>query len=166
MLQTKPPYQDTFKMSSMMNVPVSTHVVESAVIRASPAKCWQVLSQMDFNWWKIVSSSALVSGASPQTLDATTRLNFKDGLSWTIQLREVSSIQKSVTFEVITCEPAASVSSVIHTITLKKITTEPTSTYVEWVTDFSSDATAETVMDSSFKRKDAFGDLAVTASAL
>ena len=105
-----------------------------------------------------------MSGASAQTLDATVKLIFKDSQNWTIQLREISSIQKSITFEVIVSEPAASVSSIIHTISLKPITTNPHATFVEWVTDFSNDCTAETVMDSSYKRQDAFADLAAAAS--
>ena len=60
---------------------------------------------MNFSWWKLVASSELLSGASHQTLDATIKLKFRDGQSWTIQLREISGIQKSVTFEVIVCEP-------------------------------------------------------------
>jgi hypothetical protein len=107
----------------------------------------------------------LVSGASAQTLDATVKVDFKDGSNWTIQLREISGINKSITFEVIVSEPAATVSSIIHTISLKSISTNHNATFVEWVTDFSNDCTAETVMDSSFKRQDAFGDLAAAASS-
>jgi hypothetical protein len=51
----------------------------------------------------------------------------------------------------------------IHTICLKEITADPTSTYIEWTTDFSSDATTHTVMDSSYKRQEAFKDLAAAA---
>jgi hypothetical protein len=51
------------------------------------------------------------------------------------------------------------VTSVVHTISLKKITAHNT-TFIEWVTDFSNDATAEIVTDSSFKRLDAFKNLA------
>ena len=89
----------------MISVPVSTHVVESAVVNSSISKVWAVLSKMDMKWWKLVASSELVGGASHQTLDATIKLNFVDSQKWTIQLREISSISKSVTFEVIVCEP-------------------------------------------------------------
>ena len=62
-------------------------------------------------WWKLVGSSELVGGASHQTLDATIKLNFVDGQKWTVQLREISGINKSVTFEVIVCEPGEYISS-------------------------------------------------------
>lgn len=70
-----------------------------------------------------------------------------------------SSLSKSVTFEVIQCEPASSVTSVVHSISCKRVSADNT-TFVEWVTDFSNDATAEVVSDSSFKRLEAFNDLA------
>lgn len=94
-------------MSTMISVPVSTHVVESAVVNSSISKTWAVLSKMDLKFWKLVGSSELMSGASNQTLDATIKVNFVDGQKWTIQLREISGINKSVTFEVIVCEPGA-----------------------------------------------------------
>ena len=50
------------------------------------------------------------------------------------------------------------VTSVIHTISLRRITAS-NATFVEWITDFSNDATVEIVSDSSFKRLDAFKDL-------
>jgi hypothetical protein len=84
----------------------------------------------------------LVEGASPLTLDATLRLTFKDGHAWIIQIRELSSITKSITFELISSEPHAAYSSAIHTISLKKLTGNG-GTFVEWVSDYSSDATSE-----------------------
>ena len=69
---------------------------------------------MNFSWWKLVASSELLSGASHQTLDATIKLKFRDGQSWTIQLREISGIQKSVTFEVIVCEPGKLLFFLVH----------------------------------------------------
>ena len=67
-----------------------------------------------------------------------------------------------MTFEVIDCLPASPVTSVIHTISLKKVTNGG-GTFIEWVSDFSSDATAEVVLDSGYKRHEAFGDLSTAA---
>jgi hypothetical protein len=69
-----------------------------------------------------------------------------------------SNIHTSITFEVISSEPAAVVTSVVHTIKLRRITSS-NSTFVEWVTDFSNDATAEVISDSRFKRLEAFVSL-------
>ena len=62
-------------------------------------------------------------------------INFFDnvGASWVIAVRELSSIQHSVTFEVIDCNPASTVTSTVHTIALKKVTTDNT-TFIEWTT--------------------------------
>lgn len=82
-----------------------------------------------------------------------------------IAVRELSSITHSITFEIIECTPASSVTSTIHTISLKKITNN-NSTFIEWITDFSSDATAAVTFDSSYKRHEAFNDLIQAAAAL
>jgi hypothetical protein len=81
------------------------------------------------------------------------------GSHWVVAIRELSSIHFSITFDVIESQPASPVVSVIHTISLKKVTTGGSKTYVEWVSDFSSDATAQVVLDSSYKRQEAFADL-------
>lgn len=52
-------------------------------------------------------------------------------------------------------EPASAASSIVHTIALKKVSTDNT-TFMEWSTDFSNDATSAVVQDSSFKKLDAF----------
>ncbi len=65
----------------------------------------------------------------------------------------------------ISCEPASSVSSAIHTISLKRVSAG-NDTYVEWVSDYSSDASAEVVVDSSFKKQEAFADLTAAVAAV
>jgi len=150
--------------ATMISVPVSTHVQETAVLAASPAKVWAVVAS-GLSFWNAVESAELTGGASSQTLDATTRLVFKDGTRWTTQLREISGITKSVSFEVITCEPASAVTSMIHTIRVHPVTTDPSLSFVEWVVDFSNDATAAIVLDSSFKRREGLKDLETAAKA-
>lgn len=120
------------------------------------------MSKLSFGWWSLVESSELVDGVSLQTLDSTIRVNFKDNHSWILAVRELSSINHSVTLELIACEPASAVSSVLHTISLKRISssnTHPESTFMEWSSDYSSDANAEIMIDSSFKRIEAIQDL-------
>ena len=65
---------------------------------------------------------------------------------------------KSLIFEVISSVPDALVTSVVHSISLKKVTADD-SVYIEWKTDFSSDITREVIVDSSFKRQEAFNGL-------
>ena len=63
-----------------MTSPVSTHAIESGLIQSPIQKVWAVLSTLDFTWWKLVESSALVTGTSPKELDSTIKLSFKDGI--------------------------------------------------------------------------------------
>ena len=71
---------------------------------------------------------------------------------------EYSSIKKSITFEVVHCDPPLPFTSVVQTISLTKVTLS-NETFIQWVSDFSNDATAEVMTDSSYKRIDAFKNL-------
>lgn len=48
--------------------------------------------------------------------------------------------------------------SVINTMRLRRVTLS-NETLVEWITDFSGDATAGVVQDSKYKKHEAFADL-------
>jgi hypothetical protein len=76
-----------------------------------------------------------------------------------MRLLEASELQHFVTLELVASEPAITVSSAIHTISLEKVTAS-NATYIKWTTDFSNDATSEVVMDSQYKKLDAFKELA------
>lgn len=125
---------------------------------------WRVLAELNFSWWSLVDSTCLVDGSSSRELDSTTRVIFKDGTSWVIAIRELSSINHYITFEVVSSDSPCSFSAAIHTISLKRVSSLLESTFIEWVSDFSSDATSETVIDSSYKRREAFQDLAKSVS--
>ena len=134
--------------------------LSTAIVPGDLDLVWDIISQREFSWWTIVDNCILVDGLSFLTLDSSLRINFKDGHSWTVAMRELSSINHKLTFEVITCEPEGVVSAAIHSISLQRITTgSHSSTFVQWTTDFSSDATLEVVTDASFKRKEALDDL-------
>lgn len=111
-----------------------------------------------------MASVSLEHGASPQTLDAVLKIHFKDAHTWDVAIRELSSINHSVTFEVVGSEPAALVTSAIHTISLKKISAG--GSYIEWVSDFSADASPEVILDATYKRKEAFEDLRKALAAV
>ena len=80
--------------------PSSTHVLESTVVNAPIAKVWELISSMNFSWWALVSSTALVTGPSSSTVGATHTISFKDGVTWTVQVGEISQINHTITFEV------------------------------------------------------------------
>eukprot|EP00597_Dinobryon_sp_UTEXLB2267_P002487 CAMPEP_0170057890 /NCGR_PEP_ID=MMETSP0019_2-20121128/718_1 /TAXON_ID=98059 /ORGANISM="Dinobryon sp., Strain UTEXLB2267" /LENGTH=155 /DNA_ID=CAMNT_0010262693 /DNA_START=66 /DNA_END=533 /DNA_ORIENTATION=- len=148
----------------MSVVPSSTHVVESSVVSSSIDTVWGLISNGSFKWWDIVLGTTLKSGNSPLELGANIEVKFKDGQSWLIHLLEISSVSKSITFEVVACEPPVAVTSILHSISLKKVTSS-NATYIEWSTDFSNDATSEVVQDSSFKKLEAFAKFPVEESS-
>jgi hypothetical protein len=70
----------------------------------------------------------------------------------------LNDLAYEVTYEVISSDPAISVTSAIHSIRLRPCTFDST-TLIEWTTDFSNDATQEVIQDSKFKKLEAFEDL-------
>ena len=73
-------------------------------------------------------------------------------------ISEISQLVRSLAFEVLAAEPAVGFSSVIHTLKVTEITSDNTS-FVQWTSEFSGDATNEVVLDSKFKRLEAFKNL-------
>ena len=51
------------------------------VIEVPYNQAWEVLSKLDFKWWNLVANSSLVTGTSNKELDATIKLEFKDGMN-------------------------------------------------------------------------------------
>ncbi|GAA5985487.1 hypothetical protein JCM5350_004015 [Sporobolomyces pararoseus] len=148
-----------------MSSPVTGNfVVESAIIKAPLAKVWHLIKLQDFSkWWSALESSQLADKGISSEADVFT-WKFKDGTTLQVKQEEHSSLQHSVTYSVITAEPALTFSSVLSKITLHSVTTDDT-TFVEWSGVFSSDADASVVEDGKYKRREALADLAKAVSA-
>ena len=91
-------------------------------------------------------------------------MGFSDGSQWRVQLVEHSEITHTVLFDVVDAKPALACMSQLHGITLQSVTSTD-ETLIEWTTDFSSDATAELLVDARFKRKEALADLTAAVMA-
>ncbi|BGO95745.1 hypothetical protein NBRC10512_001581 [Rhodotorula toruloides] len=151
-----------------MSAPVhGTYVVESAVIRAPLAQVWHLIKLGEFSKWfsQLESSGPAPKGVSDEV--DVFEWKFKDGTVLHLKQEEHSSLRHSISYSVISAQPALSYSSVISTITLWSVTTGEfaDSTFVQWTGQFSSDADASVVADASWKRKDALGDLAKAVKA-
>lgn len=83
----------------------------------------------------------------------------------TVEIVEYSSIKKSITFDVIHSDPPLPFTSMVQTISLSKVTLT-NETFIKWASDFSNDATAEVLTDSSYKRLDAFRNLSFVCQEL
>ena len=137
----------------------SAETVESAVVNATTNQVWGELLGLSFSFWNIVESCEPAEGTHSCEVGGMHTLTFKDGSVWVIELRELSQLHNSLTFQVITAEPALSVSSVLHTLKVQRVTLTDQA-FVTWSTQFSIDATGEILEDSRFKRQDALTDLA------
>jgi hypothetical protein len=147
-----------------MTIPVSSCSIESCVIPASVDEVWGLIRSGDFaSWWGICTSSAC--DGSPMSLGATHILTFADGTVWTISITEISDIKKSLSFELISSQPASIVSAANHSVTVQKVTCDDT-TFLTFESQFSAEeSTAEAVMDSKYKKLELFTDLAKIFSA-
>jgi len=115
------------------------------------------LNQTNFKFSSIVKDYSCESGCHNE-VGSLRKINYKDGSVQKIKVLEISDYRHSVTYDVIESDPPAYTMSAIHTITLRRVTNNNT-TFVEWISDFSSDATQEVIQDSRFKKLEAFSDL-------
>ncbi|KAJ3079872.1 hypothetical protein HK102_003462 [Quaeritorhiza haematococci] len=135
-----------------------TRVQESRVFNKSLESVWKHVRPLVFDFWKAVVKTE-VEGQVDQ-VGSLRKVTFKDGTIQKFRVLEISDLEHFITYEVIESNPPAEVLAAIHTLRLKKVTHD-NSTFVEWVTDFSSGAnTANVVEDSRFKKREAFQDLA------
>ena len=143
-----------------------TRVTESARLPCPIARAWALITALNFDWWRAVDGQAstplVVSDVG--LCGAIAQVAFTDGSWWRVQLVEHSEITHTVLFDVVDAAPALGCMSQLHGITLQAVTSTD-ETLVEWVTDFTSDATAELVVDARFKRIEALADLIATVSA-
>eukprot|EP01006_Ploeotia_vitrea_P009733 TRINITY_DN24132_c0_g1_i1.p1 TRINITY_DN24132_c0_g1~~TRINITY_DN24132_c0_g1_i1.p1 ORF type:complete len:143 (+),score=22.89 TRINITY_DN24132_c0_g1_i1:41-469(+) len=131
---------------------------ETCVINAPVEKVWQVIRSMDLKWTGTVQESKIEEG-SENSVPSTRLIKYTDGTEQRYMVTGLSDLARSTSFELVTSEPAVGHSSASHSITVKRVTQNNTS-FVSWVTEFSTDAGQEVVQDSKFKKLDAFAALA------
>jgi len=148
-------------------IPTSTTVVESAVIRSSLAQVWALVGKLSnfSQFWSALSSSDLVQSESAET--DVCRWVFKDGNALSVKQDEYSNIHHYITYSVISSAPELSYSMAVNTIRCYTITCGEMAgnTFVEWSVKFSSDADAGVIQDARFKRQEALADLNKAAKA-
>eukprot|EP00128_Syssomonas_multiformis_P014766 Colp12_sorted_trinity150504_noHs@6903 len=137
---------------------MATRVYESHILGHSVGEVWHLIRDLRFGWSSIVGS-VNIEGSSPTAEVGNIRkVVYKDGTEQRIKLVELSDAQNSISWEIIESNPEVSYMSAVHTIRLRRVTTNNT-TFVEWITDFSSDSTTAVIEDSRFKKREAFNDL-------
>jgi len=131
---------------------VSPHQYSSAVVNAPADTVYELVKTLNFKWMHIVSK------AEPDAANGTTNICYSDNTIQKIRQLGYSSLDMSVSWEVVESEPAAPTFSCVHTIQCHRVTTS-NSCFISWSTDFSSDCTAEVIEDSKWKKTDAFKQL-------
>jgi hypothetical protein len=142
-----------------MNYVTSCHQVASVTLNAPVGKIWETLKT--FDWAKFlpshVKSTKFISG-SPNEIGSTFEVEYVDGSVWQFRIVEISELNRSLSYELISANPQTSFTSMLNHVRLHKITFDD-STYVEWSTDFSNDVDSHVVQDNKFKKNDYFKDL-------
>eukprot|EP00415_Alexandrium_ostenfeldii_P003683 UN3683 len=136
------------------------HVLESAVIPAPLDAVWGQILPMNFKFSKQISQATREGDSGPL---GTYNVCYVDNTVQTVRVTEVSERlpnTRSIGMEYVASDPAMSYAARMDTIVLKAITcSEAPATYVEFSSDFSSDASMEVLEDSKFKKHEFFKDL-------
>merc|ERR1711976_142668 len=120
-------------------------------------KVWSFIRPLNMEWTGAVKESKITEGTD-SSIPSTRVVKYKDGTEQSYIVSGLSDAERSVTFELVTSEPAVTYSSASNTITVQRVTQNNTA-FVSWVTDFSTDASQEHLQDSKFKKLDAFKNL-------
>jgi len=140
-------------------VPVSTHQVESSVLPVAIDKAWAFFKSLKLETLVpgIVKATNFTQGG-PNQLDAIVNIEYTDGAKWMLRIVELSELQHTLGYQVLTTEPAHSVSSIQGLVNLRSVTDDNT-TFITWTTDFSNDADATVIYDQKFKKTEFFAEL-------
>eukprot|EP01084_Bolivina_argentea_P050640 93136_1 len=143
-------------------IPSSSRVWESSVLNVDADTVWKAVRDCKFAWAGDVKSVDVTGDIS--AVGGTRCINYSDGTKQTVQVMEISDISRSVTFSVVSSEPAVSYTSATHQIQVREVTNPAekikAQTFVEFTSDFSNDAKIAVIEDSRYKKKQSFKDMA------
>jgi len=130
-------------------------VYESIVIDSPLDTVWALVRPLDFKFLSNVASTVLDKDVTASTVGGSRTVTYKCKTVQKVKLLELSDSQNFVTYEIWDSVPAVTYKSAVHTIRLRRVT-QASATFVEFVSDYSSDATTEVTLDSSYKKKEFF----------
>jgi len=144
---------------------MATRVYESAIIASNADAVWAAVKPLDFHFLPTVRSVELEDkNASTATVGAVRKVTYTDNTVQRIKLQELSDAQRFVTWEVIESIPPISYSGAIHTVKLRRVT-EDAHTFIEFTSDYASDAKADVIQDSKFKKLEFFKAIAAVTES-
>mmetsp|Transcript_15729 Transcript_15729/g.49232 ORF Transcript_15729/g.49232 Transcript_15729/m.49232 type:complete len:154 (+) Transcript_15729:26-487(+) len=144
-----------------MAVPTASHVQESTIVNGSHWTVWGLIRSMKFEWCGEVVSAT--SDSEALTVGTVMTYTYADGTTQSVQIVELSDLLRFVTYQMVASTPAVSYTSALFKIQVYEVTVPvgaEAQSYVEWTTDYSNDADAAVIVDSRFKKHEAFKALA------
>jgi len=138
---------------------MSTTVWESYHLRAPLDRVWELVRPATFSYLSTVVSSESESKAAHTEVGSHRTVTYKDGAVQTIRITGLSDIDYSISWELEVSVPATAFAAQTHTVRLRRVT-EGNTTFIEWSTLFSSDASQDVLQDAKFKQADNFAALA------
>jgi len=144
---------------------MATRVWESAHLKSSINKVWALIRPLDFKYNPGVEKVAIEGKAGPAEVGGIRTVQYKDSKEDAkktvqhIKLVELSDATFTIGWDLVDSKPAIHAMSTSHTVKLRRVT-EDNSTFAEWTTDFSKDASHEVIEDARYKQRDNFKYLA------
>ena len=108
----------------------------------------------------MVSATEWTDGEAGR-VDSTVKVSYSNGAHWYLRVTELSERNHTLAYELISAEPATSVSSVVGELKLTAVT-DTDETFFQWSTEYSNDVDAEFIGDARWKKRDLFNDIKTT----
>mmetsp|Transcript_81026 Transcript_81026/g.229526 ORF Transcript_81026/g.229526 Transcript_81026/m.229526 type:complete len:150 (+) Transcript_81026:103-552(+) len=141
----------------------SCYVMESAVVTGELTQIWGLIRSLNCKFSKAAKDAKREDGADAL---GTYRITYDDGAAQTVRITEVSErlpTKRSIGLEFLVSDPPLGYSSRMDQICLSAVThSARPQVYIEYSSDFSSDATMEALEDSKFKKREFFDHLAAS----
>ena len=155
----------------MMNV--VCFVRESAVIQTDMRTIWKMIRTLEFDFHPAMQGQRIGVSTDDNT-DAVLGkfvIDYADGTTQVVRLTEISDEcvpgECSISMELVESTPSITYSGRTDRIQLRSVSySSYAATYIEFTSNFSSDATAEIISDSKFKKHEFFDALNLRCSRL
>jgi len=134
---------------------MATHVRESIVVQAPICEVWNRVKTLNFSFVGNVKSITLEKGTHESTVGGLRTIEYNDGITQQLRLRELSEQHHFITWEVEVSVPKADYDAVTHTVRLWRIS-DRNQTVVEYTSDYSKNIDLQVIMDSKFKKIEFF----------
>jgi hypothetical protein len=133
---------------------MATRVHESDIIPAAISEVWAAIRIFDFDFLDTVKKVEFETNEkNPSQVGNVRVIHYMDKTIQKVRLTELSDARQFLSYTVFESDPPIAVMSVVHTVRLRRVTANNT-TFAEWITDFSADASQAVIQDQRFKQKE------------